>query len=146
MRELTTDEAMTLVTEGVAYAASIDRPSTIVVVDRGGHVRAALRPEHGRFANVEIARKKAWTAAAFQRPTDMVRSMTMPDAPGYGLQHTEPQLCMVEGGLPIIDADGDVIGGIGASGGSGPEDADCCAAGLKKLGFTTEFTNPLARS
>lgn len=98
MRELTTAEAMTLVTEGVEYAASIGRPSTIVVVDRGGHVRAALRPEQGRFANVEIARKKAWTAAAFQRPTDMVRSMTMPDAPGYGLQHTEPQICMVEGG------------------------------------------------
>ena len=72
MRELTTDEAMTLVTEGVAYAASIDRPSTIVVVDRGGHVRAALRPEHGRFANVEIARKKEYVLYAVDAPSSLL--------------------------------------------------------------------------
>lgn len=146
MRELTTKEVNTLLNEGVEHARSIKRPSTVVVVDMGGHVRGALRPENGRIANVEIARKKAWTAVAFQRPTDMVRTMMLPDSPGYGLQHTDSEICMVEGGLPIIDSDGHVIGGIGASGGSGPEDTDCCVAGLRKTGFPTEFTNPLASS
>lgn len=144
MRELTLDEVNTLLHEGVAYAASIKLASTVVVVDMGGHVRGALRPEKGRIANVEIARKKAWTAVAFQRPTEFVRRIMLPDAPGYGLQHTEDQICIVAGGFPITDEDGDVIGGIGSSGGSLEDDMECCLVGMRKLGFSTEFQDPHA--
>jgi uncharacterized protein GlcG (DUF336 family) len=91
-----------------------------------------------------IAEKKAWTAVAFQRPTQMVREITVPGAMGYGIQHTDPRICIVGGGFPIFDEAGDVIGGIGASGGSIEEDCEACLAGMKKLGFRTEFANPLA--
>lgn len=144
MRELKLDEIQTLLNEGIAYAQSVNRPSSIVVVDFGGHVRGALRPEKGRIANVPIAEKKAWTAVAFQRPTEMVREVMLPGAMGYGLQHTDDKICMVGGGYPIFDGDGDVIGGIGASGGSIEEDCECCLVGMRKLGFMTEFVNPLA--
>lgn len=144
MRELTLNEVNTLLQEGVAYAASIKLANTVVVVDMGGHVRGALRPEKGRIANVEIARKKAWTAVAFQRPTEFVRRIMLPDAPGYGLQHTEDQICIVAGGFPIIDEAGDVIGGIGSSGGGLQDDIECCLVGMRKLGFSTEFEDPHA--
>ncbi len=144
MRELKLDEIQTLLNEGIAYAQSIKRPSSVVVVDFGGHVRGALRPEKGRIANVPIAEKKAWTAVAFQRPTEMVREVMLPGAMGYGLQHTDEKICIVGGGYPIIDNEGDVIGGIGASGGSIEEDCECCLVGMRKLGFMTEFVNPLA--
>ena len=39
---------------------------------------------------------------------------------------------------------GEVIGGIGASGGTIEEDCECCLVGMRKLGFKTEFVNPLA--
>lgn len=144
MRELTLDEVETLLREGIAWCRERGRPSSIAVVDFGGHLRGALRPEKGRISNIMIAEKKAWTAVAFQRPTQMVRDITVPGAMGYGLQHTDPRICIVGGGFPIFDEAGDVIGGIGASGGSIEEDCEACLAGMKKLGFRTEFANPLA--
>ena len=51
---------------------------------------------------------------------------------------------MVGGGFPIFDEQGEVIGGIGASGGTIEEDCEACLVGMRKLGFKTEFANPLA--
>lgn len=144
MRELTLVEVETLLKEAIAYSQSIGRPSSVAVVDMGGNLRGALRPEKGRISNILIAQKKAWTAVAFQRPTDMVREIMIPGAMGYGLQHTDDRICMVGGGYPLIDEEGDVIGGIGVSGGLVEEDREGCFAGMSKLGFKTEFPNPLA--
>lgn len=144
MRELTLVEVETLLREGVAYAQSKGRPSSVAVVDFGGHLRGMLRPEKGRIANPPIAEKKAWTAVALQRPTSMVRELMLPGAFGYGLQHTDERFCIVAGGFPIFDDQGDLIGGIGASGGSIEEDVECCLVGMRKLGFKTDFADPLA--
>jgi len=144
MRELTLVDVETLLKEAIAYSQSIGRPSSVAVVDMGGNLRGALRPEKGRISNILIAQKKAWTAVAFQRPTDMVREIMIPGAMGYGLQHTDDRICMVGGGYPLIDEEGDVIGGIGVSGGLVEEDREGCFAGMSKLGFKTEFANPLA--
>ena len=144
MRELTLVEVEALLKEAIAYSQSIGRPSSVAVVDMGGNLRGALRPEKGRISNILIAQKKAWTAVAFQRPTDMVREIMIPGAMGYGLQHTDDRICMVGGGYPLIDEEGDVIGGIGVSGGLVEEDREGCFAGMSKLGFKTEFANPLA--
>ena len=144
MRELTLQEVQTLLEEGIRYCQSIGRPSSVAVVDMGGHLRGALRPEKGRIANILIAEKKAWTAVAFQRPSAMVGELTVPGALAYGLQHTDERICIVGGGLPLFDEAGDVIGGIGASGGSIEEDCEACLAGMRKLGFRTEFVNPFA--
>lgn len=144
MRELTLAEVETLLKEGIAWCQERGRPSTIAVVDFGGHLRGILRPEKGRIANADIAEKKAWTAVAFQRPTQFVRDITLPGAIAYGLQHTDPRICIVGGGFPIMDEAGDVIGGVGVSGGSVEEDCEACLVGMRKLGFRTEFTNPHA--
>ena len=144
MRELTLADLDVLLKEGIAWCQAIGRPTSIAVVDMGGNLRGALRPEKGRIANMDIATKKAWTAVAFQRPTDMVRDIMLPGALGYGLQHTDARICMVGGGYPIFDEAGDVIGGIGASGGTIEEDCEACLVGMRKLGFRTEFANPLA--
>jgi len=69
----------------------------------------------------------------------------MPDAMGYGLQHTDPRICMVAGGLPIVEG-GEFLGAIGVSGGTIDEDIACCVAALKACGFTTDFADPLKAS
>ncbi len=144
MRELTLSEVEGLMREAVGYAQSVGRPSSVAVVDMGGHLRGALRPEKGRIINVPIAEKKAWTAAAFKRPTEMVRNIMLPGAMGYGLQHTDSRICIVGGGYPLLDEQGDVIGGIGVSGGTVEEDKDCCLAAMRKVGFETDFEDPFA--
>jgi uncharacterized protein GlcG (DUF336 family) len=108
-------------------------------------LRGLERPEGGRIANVDIAIKKAWTAIAFKRPTAMVRAVMMPDATGYGLQHTDTRICMVAGGLPIVE-NGEFLGAVGVSGGSIDEDIACCLEALKACNFATEFADSLKAS
>lgn len=145
MRELTLEEVQTILTEGVAVARAKGFPSTVAVVDMGGNLRGVLRPEKGRIANPDIAIKKAWTAAALHRTTAQVRElMITTDRFGHGLQFTDERFCMVGGGFPIIDEAGDVIGGVGTSGGPVDLDCECSLVGLRKLGFQTDFADPLA--
>ena len=116
MRELSLEEVETLLKEGVAYAQSIGRPSSMVVVDFGGHVRGALRPEKGRIANVPIAEKKAWTAVVFQRPTDMVRDVMVRDFPTVKHSDNVTEIVRVAQdhahfeSLPVMNDDGKMIG------------------------------------
>jgi uncharacterized protein GlcG (DUF336 family) len=145
MRELTLDEVEKLIKTGITYALAKGYPSSVAVVDMGGNLRGALRPEKGRIVNIPIAEKKAWTAVAFQRPTSMLNQRLGPGGTGYGLIHTDNRICIVPGGYPILEPDGTLIGGIGASGGTAAEDQNTCLAALKAGGFSTVFTDPLAR-
>ncbi len=142
MRELKLVEIRKMLEAGAKKAQECGKPSTVAIVDFGGHLRGLERPEGGRIANVDIAIKKAWTAIAFKRPTEMVRQLMLPDAFGYGLQHTDSRICIVSGGLPIVEA-GEFLGGIGVSGGLIEEDIACCVEALKACGFTTDFADPL---
>jgi uncharacterized protein GlcG (DUF336 family) len=143
MRELTLDEVEKLLKTGIAYAQSKGYPSSVAVVDMGGNLRGALRPELGRIVNISIAEKKAWTAVAFQRPTSMLTQRLGPGGTGYGIIHADPRICITPGGYPIFDTDGSLIGGIGASGALAAEDQNTCLAGLKACSFTTDFKDPL---
>jgi len=145
VRELTLEEVQTILTEGVALARAKGFPSTVAVVDMGGNLRGVLRPEKGRIANPDIAIKKAWTAAALHRSTAQVRDiMLTTDRFGHGLQFTDERFCIVAGGFPIRDEAGDVIGGVGTSGGPVELDIECSLVGLRTLGFPTDFADPLA--
>lgn len=146
MSQLTLKQVRALLDGALALSEERGLNSSIVVVDTGGHVRGAMRPQLGRFINIDSAEKKAWTAAAFQRPTDMVRRITLPDRGGYGLQHTDSRICIVAGGVPIIDADGNFLGAIGVAGGSLEDDVDGAMAAFEDLGFKTSFVDPHAAS
>jgi uncharacterized protein GlcG (DUF336 family) len=145
MRELKLEEVRKLLEASGREAQRSGKPSTTAIVDFGGHLRGLERPEGGRIANVDIAIKKAWTAIAFKRPTAMVRAVMMPDAMGYGLQHTDARICMVAGGLPIVE-NGEFLGAVGVSGGSIDEDIACCLEALNACNFATEFADPLKAS
>ena len=145
MRELKLDEVRKMFAASGREAQRCGKPSTTAIVDFGGHLRGLERPENGRIANVDIAIKKAWTVIAFKRPTAMVRAVMMPDAMAYGLQHTDNRICMVAGGLPIVE-NGEFLGAIGVSGGTIDEDIACCVEALKSCGFATEFADPLKAS
>jgi hypothetical protein len=70
--------------------------------------------------------------------------MITTDKFGHGLQFTDERFCIVAGGFPIRDEAGDVIGGVGTSGGPVDLDIECSLVGLRKLGFKTDFADPLA--
>jgi len=145
MRELSLDEVEKLIKTGIAFALSKGYPSSVAVVDMGGNLRGALRPERGRIVNISIAQNKAWTAVAFQRPTSMLTQRLSPGGTGYGIIHTDNRICITPGGYPLLDTDGSVIGGIGASGGAAADDQYTCLAALKACGFPTDFSDPMSK-
>ena len=67
---------------------------------------------------------KAYTANAFQMPTHELGQAARPDGPLYGIDASAPgKIVLFGGGFPYV-VNGEVVGGIGVSGGTVEQDMD----------------------
>lgn len=82
-----------------------------------------------QYASIEVAQKKARTAARFRRATKAFADAVA--AGNLGVL-TVGEAIAVEGGVPIVSK-GLVIGGLGISGGTGVEDGQVAAAALASV-------------
>ena len=106
---------------------------SVAVVDRSGGVRFAVRGTGAAADQLDMARKKAYTARTFRKTSAAWAEGTTPDQPQAGqrkLVDVDPDA----GGVPII-FDGEGIGGIGVAGSKGGpvNDEACAKAGLAKI-------------
>jgi len=101
----------------------------IAVVDDGGHLVYFERIDETQFGSIDIAIGKARTAASLKRPTKALEDAL--NGGQYAIL-TFPNILPREGGLPI-NADGQVVGAIGVSGGTSPQDAQVAKAGVDAL-------------
>ena len=87
--------------------------------------------ENSLLASLEISQNKAYTAVALKMPSSDVKKLAQEgeELQGIAVQHAG-RIVEFGGGLPIYDADGVQIGGIGVSGGSVEEDTSVAQAGL----------------
>ncbi|MHB8914544.1 MAG: GlcG/HbpS family heme-binding protein [Thiobacillus sp.] len=86
----------------------------VAVVDRGGNTQALLRDQYAGPHTVETAIRKAWTANSFRQSTADLAAMLQEGKIPHQVQHN-PGALLVGGGL-IIEAKGQIVGGIGVSG------------------------------
>ncbi len=100
------------------------------VVDPAGELVFFERMDNTQSASIVIAQEKARTAAKFKRP-----SKALEDALAGGRQAilALPGATPVEGGIPLI-IDGKIVGAIGVSGVTSPQDGQCAQAGADTLG------------
>jgi len=101
----------------------------IAVVDDGGHLVYFERIDETQFGSIDIAIGKARTAASLKRPTKALEDAL--NGGQYAIL-TFPNILPREGGLPI-NADGQIVGAIGVSGGTSPQDAQVAKAGVDAL-------------
>ncbi|MEM5585432.1 heme-binding protein [Roseibium sp. AS2] len=102
------------------------------VVDRFGVEQVTLRSNMGGAHVGEAARRKAWTAASFNLPTSELEQLNADG--GKADLGAVPGIVPVGGGLPIVSLSGDLLGGIGVSGGGSREnEAQCARAGLDAI-------------
>jgi uncharacterized protein GlcG (DUF336 family) len=99
---------------------------SVAIVDRSGIVQALLRDRFASPHSVEIAQRKAQTAASFRMDTAALDRELQPGRPTAGLRAV-PSILAVAGGKPI-EAAGTLLGAIGVSGAPGPQNDDVCAA------------------
>ena len=124
--------AMGLLQAARVASADIGIEVTIAITDAGGHLKALERLDSAPFLTVNVAIDKAWTAASFGQPTHVWTAILENKAVSQ-LAH-QPRLVGVGGGYPII-ANGQVVGGIGISGGNALQDQQAAEVALKALGF-----------
>lgn len=115
-----------------AKAAEMGVPMVIAVVDESGVLKAFSRMDGAPLLSVELAKDKAYTAAAYGIPTHTWHDFIKGDPPLlHGIVHT-PRLIVFGGGYPI-ELDGGVVGGVGVSGGHYEQDMEVAKAGLSAL-------------
>jgi len=129
VKTLTLAEANLILDAAQAKAEELGVPHVLCIADNAGYPIALRRLDGGKVTSVQIAENKAFTAAGHRRKTHTFTN-TYPGEEAWGIftQHGG-RLTVFVGGYPI-EADGEVVGGIGASGGNGEQDMAVCEAGI----------------
>jgi glc operon protein GlcG len=109
--QLTLEDVYRMVEAVRKAAAQHNLEGTIAVVDTGGHLLYLERPDRQSPNSVEIATRKARTAAFRERPSSALEERVK-EQPGWLMF---PNGLAMSGGVPLFH-DGECIGGIGVSG------------------------------
>jgi uncharacterized protein GlcG (DUF336 family) len=130
-------EARAMVQAAERKAEELGVPQTVCVVDEGGYPLALERMDGARITGAQIAWNKAFTAAGHKRSTHLFtkppHGPALPGNEAFGIQLSfEGRFAAFVGGFPIV-VNGEVIGGVGLSGGNGEQDTQCALAALQAL-------------
>jgi len=137
LRTVSEDLAGAVVTACAEKAREIGKPMVIAVCDQAGTLKSFLRMDGAPLLSVDIAQNKAYTAVSFGISTDQWHEFVKNDPPlAMGIPHT-PRLVIFGGGYPIT-VDGELVGGVGVSGGHYTDDMEVARAGLAAVGLPTD--------
>jgi uncharacterized protein GlcG (DUF336 family) len=133
---LTLEDARQAIAAGERKAIELKIPYNIAVVDAGGGLVAHARMDGAWLGSVDIAIDKAWTARAFDMPTDALARLAQSGQQGFGINTTNRCRVVIFGGGIPVKANGSVIGGVGASGGSVEQDVLVARAAVDGLNLS----------
>ena len=103
-------------------AAELGVPCVFAGVDAGGNLVLLERMAGSLLGSLDLAQGKAFTAAAFKRPTADLGDASGPGGELHGIQNSNGgRVVVFGGGLPVL-VDGELVGGIGVSGGTVDQD------------------------
>jgi uncharacterized protein GlcG (DUF336 family) len=110
-------------------AVALGTKMNISIVDAGANIVAFACMDGAWLGSADISLKKAKTARFFDMNTGVIGSLSQPGGSLYNIEHSNGGLITFPGGVPIKNANGDVIGAIGVSGSSVENDHAVAEAG-----------------
>ncbi|HJY78956.1 MAG TPA: heme-binding protein [Burkholderiales bacterium] len=130
-------EARAMAQAALKKAEELKVPETVCIVDDGGYPIALERMDGARVTGPQIAWNKAFTAAGHKRSTHLFTTPpngpALPGNEAFGIQWSfEGRFAAFVGGFPVV-VNGEVVGGVGLSGGNGEQDTKCGLAALQAL-------------
>jgi uncharacterized protein GlcG (DUF336 family) len=139
---ITLAQASTIVDQALERGRALKlAPLTVVVLDAGGHLKAAKREDNSSLLRESIAGGKAWgvLGMGFGGRELARRAAKMP--PSFfdaliGL--SGGRMVPVPGGVLIRTAGGEIIGAVGVSGDASEKDEDCAVHGIKAAGLVAD--------
>ncbi len=137
-KEMTLDFARALSRAVMKEAERIGVKAVVCISDAAGNPKLLESMDGAYIASTDIALGKAYTAVALKMSTRSLKPLAQPGAELYGVQFTNGgKIVIFGGGEPLLGACGEIIGGLGVSGGS--EAQDTMLAGYGKKIFESEI-------
>jgi len=119
---MTMDKAQLILKAAVAKAQEIGQPMNVAIVDAGTNLTAFARMDGAWLGSINIAINKAFTAKAFDISTMELGRNSQPGDQFFGIHVSNHTRVMIfAGGIPI-KMNGQIVGAVGVSGGSGEQD------------------------
>jgi uncharacterized protein GlcG (DUF336 family) len=134
---LSLEKAAVIVDQALAKARELNiRPLCVAVLDDGGHLKALKRDDGASILRPPIAIGKAWGAIGMGESSRHLadRLKERPAFLGALSDMTGGKVVPVPGGVLIMDGT-NIIGAVGASGGTADEDEACAVAGIQAAGL-----------
>ena len=140
MQTLTLEQANLIISEALKKSkASGFQPMGVAVLDASGNLKAFASEDGASMFRFDIARAKAWGAVGMgvssrtlaERAKDNPNFFTTLAATAQGKFLPQP------GAVVIKNAQGQVLGAVGASGGTGDQDEEICRAGVAAAGLVS---------
>ena len=123
---LSLEKARKIIRAGERKAKEMNIAAVFAVVNPEGNLIIEERMDNAILVSVEVAYKKAYTAAALKLNTEDLTALVQPGAMFYGLQ-SDPKYIVFGGGM-LLKVDGKIVGAVGVSGGSAQEDMEIAKA------------------
>ena len=135
MASLTLAEAEQVLAAAKAKVLEMGAKMSISVVDPRGDLITMCRTDGAPWRTPRISRAKAVASACFGRSgADLAANAQSPVMQGV-MAMEGGNMIPGQGGLPVY-RNGEVVGAVGGSGGTGQQDEDAALAGIQAIGLS----------
>ena len=111
----------------LAEAAKNNWRVAVAIVDPAGTLVYYEKMDNTQLGSANVAIDKARCATLFKRPTKALQDALAAGGEGWRILRVQGAV-PVEGGIPLV-VDGKIVGAIGVSGATSPQDSQCAKAG-----------------
>ena len=125
------DNARKAAAAAIAEARKNGWLMAVAITDPSGELVYFAKMDGTQTGSVNVSIAKSRSAALFKRPTKVFQDMLASGGAGVRVLALE-RAVPIEGGVPLV-IDGEIVGGIGASGGSSDQDGIVAGAGAAAL-------------
>ncbi len=125
------DNAKKAAAAAIAEARKNGWLMAVAITDPSGELVYFAKMDGTQTGSVNVSIGKSRSAALFKRPTKVFQDMLASGGGGVRVLALE-RAVPIEGGVPLV-IEGEIVGGIGASGGSSDQDGIVAGAGAAAL-------------
>lgn len=130
--DMTLSAARRLSKKVLQRAKEMGVKAVVAVSNKAAHPVLVECMDQSYIASYDIAVGKAYTVCALKMPTRELKKLAQPGGSLYGVQFTnQGKIVIFGGGEPLYNKKGELIGGLGVSGGTEAQDTALAEYGKK---------------
>ena len=122
-QDMTLQTALALAEKVKQKASEMSVKAVVAISNRAAHPILVESMDDAYIASYDVALQKAFTVVSLKMSTSDLKPLAQPGGSLYGIQFTNNgKIVIFGGGEPLKNAAGQIIGGLGVSGGTEEQD------------------------